>query len=239
MSDRPIDHTVLYWNRATPELYAVIREQAPPELEPVFLETEDPAEARAKLARAEFVIIADWALTRGRPRGRTPPPHGPAPGRRLRAHRHPGARRPQDPAEPLPGGHGHRRGRAHDDADPRRPEAGGAGAQRPRPGEVAPVGAAAAHARPRGQDARALRVRADGARHRPAGARVRGAPPRLRSVHHPHARGAGPVRRHRARLAGAPPPRVGRRRLSRPADRRDAAPGEPRVPRPDEADRRT
>ena len=63
MSDQADHHTVLYWNRATPELYAVIREQAPPELEPVFLETEDPAEARAKLARAEFVIIADWALT--------------------------------------------------------------------------------------------------------------------------------------------------------------------------------
>src|SRR5262245_19412747 len=63
MSDHADRRTVLYWNRATPELYAVIREQAPPELEPVFLETEDPAEARAKLARAEFVIIADWALT--------------------------------------------------------------------------------------------------------------------------------------------------------------------------------
>ena len=63
MSDQADRHGVLYWNRATPELYAVLREQAPPELEPVFIETEDPAEARAKLARAEFVIIADWALT--------------------------------------------------------------------------------------------------------------------------------------------------------------------------------
>ena len=51
MSDQADHHTVLYWNRATPELYAVIREQAPPELEPVFLETEDPAEARALLRR--------------------------------------------------------------------------------------------------------------------------------------------------------------------------------------------
>lgn len=56
-------HPVLYWNRATPELYAVIREQAPPALDPWFLETDEPAEARAKLARAEFLIIADWALT--------------------------------------------------------------------------------------------------------------------------------------------------------------------------------
>ena len=59
MSDR---HAVLYWNRATPELYAVIREQAPAELEPLFIETEEPAEARGKLGRAEFLIIADWAL---------------------------------------------------------------------------------------------------------------------------------------------------------------------------------
>jgi phosphoglycerate dehydrogenase-like enzyme len=63
MPDRSSRHTVLYWNRATPELYAVIREQAPPELDPAFIETEDPAEARAKLARSEFVIVADWALT--------------------------------------------------------------------------------------------------------------------------------------------------------------------------------
>ena len=34
MSDR---HAVLYWNRATPELYAVIREQAPVEVEPLFI----------------------------------------------------------------------------------------------------------------------------------------------------------------------------------------------------------
>ena len=63
MSNPAGRHSVLYWNRATPELYAIIREQAPAELEPVFLETEDPAEARAKLARAEFLIVADWALT--------------------------------------------------------------------------------------------------------------------------------------------------------------------------------
>jgi phosphoglycerate dehydrogenase-like enzyme len=63
MSGRSDRHRVLYWNRATPELYAVIREQAPPGLEPVFLETEDRTEALEKLGRAEFLIIADWALT--------------------------------------------------------------------------------------------------------------------------------------------------------------------------------
>jgi phosphoglycerate dehydrogenase-like enzyme len=59
----PDPHTVLYWNRATPELYAVIREEAPPGLRPEFIETDDPGEAREKLARAEFLLIADWALT--------------------------------------------------------------------------------------------------------------------------------------------------------------------------------
>src|SRR5262245_61462297 len=63
MSHRADRHRVLYWNRATPELYAVIREPPPPEVEPIFLETEDRAEAWEKLGRAEFLIIADWALT--------------------------------------------------------------------------------------------------------------------------------------------------------------------------------
>lgn len=55
-------HTVLYWNRATPELYAVLREEAPLEFRLFLIESDDPAEARAKLAEAEFVLIADWAL---------------------------------------------------------------------------------------------------------------------------------------------------------------------------------
>jgi phosphoglycerate dehydrogenase-like enzyme len=58
----PDRHPVLYWNRATPELYAVIRDEAPSGLLPEFLDTDDPAEARTKLARAEFLLIADWAL---------------------------------------------------------------------------------------------------------------------------------------------------------------------------------
>jgi phosphoglycerate dehydrogenase-like enzyme len=62
MPDRP---TVLYWNRATPELYAVIREEAPPDLRPEFIETDDPGEAQARLGRAEFLLIADWALDAG------------------------------------------------------------------------------------------------------------------------------------------------------------------------------
>ena len=56
-------HTVVYWNRATPEVYATVREEAPPEFRLRLLESDDPAEARAKLGEAEFVLIADWALT--------------------------------------------------------------------------------------------------------------------------------------------------------------------------------
>jgi D-3-phosphoglycerate dehydrogenase len=56
-------HTVLYWNRATPEVYAVVREETPPELRLLLLESDDPAEARARLAEAEFLLVADWAVT--------------------------------------------------------------------------------------------------------------------------------------------------------------------------------
>lgn len=57
------EHTVLYWNRATPDVYAVVREETPPELRLLLLDSEDPREARARLAEAEFLLIADWALT--------------------------------------------------------------------------------------------------------------------------------------------------------------------------------
>ena len=56
-------HTVLYWNRATPELYAVLAEETPPDFRLLLLESDDPAEARVKLAEAEFCLVADWALT--------------------------------------------------------------------------------------------------------------------------------------------------------------------------------
>jgi phosphoglycerate dehydrogenase-like enzyme len=54
--------TVLYWNRATPELGQVVRDEAPPEVEVLLLESDDRAEWRAKLARADAILIADWAL---------------------------------------------------------------------------------------------------------------------------------------------------------------------------------
>ncbi len=56
-------HAVLYWNRVTPELYAALREEAPPELRLLLIESDDPGETGAKLAEAEFLLVADWALT--------------------------------------------------------------------------------------------------------------------------------------------------------------------------------
>jgi D-3-phosphoglycerate dehydrogenase len=57
------EHAVLYWNRATPDVYAVVREELPPGLRLLLLESDDPPEARAKLAEAEFLLVADWAVT--------------------------------------------------------------------------------------------------------------------------------------------------------------------------------
>ena len=56
------EHTVLYWNRATPEVNAVVREEAPPGVRLLLIESDDPAEARARLGEAEFLLIADWVL---------------------------------------------------------------------------------------------------------------------------------------------------------------------------------
>jgi phosphoglycerate dehydrogenase-like enzyme len=54
---------VLYWNRATPELYDVIRAETPPGWRLLLLESDDPVDASGKLAIAEYLLIADWALT--------------------------------------------------------------------------------------------------------------------------------------------------------------------------------
>jgi len=56
-------HTVLYWNHAPPDVYAVVREETPPEMRLILLDSTDRAAARAALAETEFLLIADWALT--------------------------------------------------------------------------------------------------------------------------------------------------------------------------------
>ena len=68
MAERADRHVVLYWNRATPELYTVIREQAPPELEPVFIETEDPAEVSdpIRLLLPKAIVVKRLSAAGGR-----------------------------------------------------------------------------------------------------------------------------------------------------------------------------
>ncbi len=62
MKDR-VGWTVLYLNPATPDLYEVMREETPPGLDLLFLESWQPAEVNAKLPRADAFLIADAALT--------------------------------------------------------------------------------------------------------------------------------------------------------------------------------
>jgi phosphoglycerate dehydrogenase-like enzyme len=57
-----IEWTVLYLNRATPALYQVIREECPPGIHPLFLESDRPEEAWEKLPLADAILIADAAL---------------------------------------------------------------------------------------------------------------------------------------------------------------------------------
>lgn len=54
---------VLYLNCATADLYEVMREEAPPGLQLLFLDSGRPEEVREKLPRADAILIADAALT--------------------------------------------------------------------------------------------------------------------------------------------------------------------------------
>jgi phosphoglycerate dehydrogenase-like enzyme len=58
-----VEWTVLYLNRATADLYQVMREEAPPGLRLLFLDSGRPEEVREKLPRADAILIADGALT--------------------------------------------------------------------------------------------------------------------------------------------------------------------------------
>lgn len=53
---------VLYLNRATADLYQVMREECPPGLRLLFLESDRPEEVRTKLPLADAILIADAAL---------------------------------------------------------------------------------------------------------------------------------------------------------------------------------
>lgn len=54
---------VLYLNCATADLYEVMREEAPPGLQLLFLDSGRSEEVREKLPRADAILIADAALT--------------------------------------------------------------------------------------------------------------------------------------------------------------------------------
>lgn len=56
-------YSVVYWNRATEDVYDVIRSQMPPGWRLITLTGDTKAEWRAQIRDADFMIVADWALT--------------------------------------------------------------------------------------------------------------------------------------------------------------------------------
>jgi len=62
MKDR-MDWVVLYLNRATQDLYQVMRDEAPAGLRLLFLESGGADEMREKVRQADAILIADAALT--------------------------------------------------------------------------------------------------------------------------------------------------------------------------------
>lgn len=62
MKDR-MDWVVLYLNRATQDLYQVMRDEAPAGLRLLFLESGGADEMREKVPQADAILIADAALT--------------------------------------------------------------------------------------------------------------------------------------------------------------------------------
>lgn len=55
--------SVVYWNRATEDVYDVIRSQMPPGWRLVTLKGETKAEWHAQIGDVDFMIVADWAIT--------------------------------------------------------------------------------------------------------------------------------------------------------------------------------
>ncbi len=58
-----MSHTVVYWNRATPDVYDVIRGQMPSRWRLVTLEGESKDGWLAQLRDVDFMIVADWSIT--------------------------------------------------------------------------------------------------------------------------------------------------------------------------------
>jgi len=60
-----MSYTVMYWNRATVDVYEVIRNEMPAGWSLVTLEGENREDWRARLREADFVVVADWPITAG------------------------------------------------------------------------------------------------------------------------------------------------------------------------------
>jgi len=58
-----MSYTVLYWNRATQDVYDVIRGEMPAGWTLLTLAGDTKAGWHAQLAAADFVLVADWAIT--------------------------------------------------------------------------------------------------------------------------------------------------------------------------------
>ena len=58
-----MSYTVVYWNRATADVYEVIRSQMPAGWRLVTLEGETQEAWRAQLHQADFLLVADWPVT--------------------------------------------------------------------------------------------------------------------------------------------------------------------------------
>lgn len=56
-------YSVAYWNRATEDVYAVIRSEMPADWTLITLEGEKRDGWRAQIRDADFLLVADWAIT--------------------------------------------------------------------------------------------------------------------------------------------------------------------------------
>ncbi len=58
-----MSYTIVYWNRATTDVYDVIRGEMPDGWSLVTLEGETKEAWRSQLGQADFLVVADWPIT--------------------------------------------------------------------------------------------------------------------------------------------------------------------------------
>src|SRR5512143_1991782 len=58
-----MSYRVVYWNRATEDVYGVIRSQMPTGWTLVTLQGEAKRDWHAQIRDVDFMIVADWAIT--------------------------------------------------------------------------------------------------------------------------------------------------------------------------------